>query len=108
MSSEKEGNNFITGYGIKNAKIVSDKKRQLYKAFGLSKGKLKQLFNKASIARSKEAKSKGHHISFPKGNVFQMPGVFLVSQGSIVKEFRHKHAGEVPDYVDMSTCPISY
>lgn len=65
-----------------------------------------QLFNKESIARSKIAQSKGHKITSPKGNVFQMPGVFLVKDKMIVKEFRHSHVGEVPNYIDMSTCPL--
>lgn len=94
-------------YGIKNAKIISDKKRNLYKEFGLVKGSISQIINKNSIARKKEASEKGFKITMPKGNVLQMPGVFLISEGEIVKEFRHAHAGEIPDYDELSTCPLT-
>ena len=79
----------------------------MYKEFGLVKGSFKQIINKKSIARKKEAAEKGFKITLPKGSIFQMPGVFLINNGEIVKEFRHKHSGEVPDYNELSTCPVS-
>lgn len=106
MSPPEEGKAFIDKYKIKKAKLISDPDCKLYQKFGLVKGSLKQLFGKESLARSFEANDQGHGISKIQGDVFQMPGVFLISQGEILKSFHHKHVGELPDYSSLSTCPV--
>jgi hypothetical protein len=39
-----------------------------------------------------------------EGDATQMPGVFLLHRGEILKAFKHKTAADRPDYLDM-ICP---
>jgi hypothetical protein len=36
-----------------------------------------------------------------------MPGAFLVYRGRVIKEFIHVSAADRPDYVHLSTLPVS-
>ncbi len=106
MSEPTEGRSFLEKYNLKEAKIISDPERKLYQKFGLARGSVKQIFGKESLARSFEANDAGHKISKIQGDVFQMPGVFLIHKGEVIKAFRHTHVGELPDYEELSVCPI--
>ena len=103
MSKPEAGKAFIETYGIKNAKLISDPKLKLYKEFGLKKASFDQIVNECTIKRSKEASDKGHKITSPAGDISQLAGVFLIKDGKLKKEFRHKDAGELPDYLELST-----
>jgi hypothetical protein len=40
-----------------------------------------------------------------EGDGTQMPGVFLIHQGRVVRRFVHGNAAERPDYVKLSQLP---
>ncbi|MFO0508824.1 MAG: AhpC/TSA family protein, partial [bacterium] len=42
-----------------------------------------------------------HGIGSAEGDVTQMPGVFLVFHGEILKSYRHQSAADRPDYVAL-------
>jgi hypothetical protein len=39
------------------------------------------------------------------GDTLQMPGVFLVSRGEVVRAFRHELTSDLPDYMSLASCP---
>jgi hypothetical protein len=39
------------------------------------------------------------------GDGFQMPGVFLVHHGVVLRSFRHETAAQRPDYRALARCP---
>jgi hypothetical protein len=45
----------------------------------------------------------GHRIGRVVGDGMQMPGVFLVYRGQIIRSFRHKTIADRPDYVALAS-----
>ena len=76
---------------------IADPEGQLYRGFGLGKGKLGQLLGPSVWARGMQAFLRGHFVGRPQGDVTLMPGFFLVEDRSICWEHRSRHAGDHPD-----------
>ena len=49
----------------------------------------------------------GHSVGPIDGNVFRMPGTFLVLDGEVVRSYRHKTAADRPDYVALARVPAA-
>jgi peroxiredoxin len=85
---------------------ISDPEARLYRAFGLARGRLGQLFGGPIWPRAFAAIFRGRHGLGPlAGDGFRMPGAFLVADGRIVQAFRHATAADRPDYVALAACP---
>jgi peroxiredoxin len=81
---------------------IQDSDRQLYRAFGLKRGTLRQLFGPKVIVRGLKAGLLDRHgLGRVKADSFQMPGVFLIHRGRIVRRFRHSTAADRPDYLQI-------
>ncbi len=48
----------------------------------------------------------GNFIGKLQGDGFQMPGVFLIKDGEVIKSFIHKTAADRPDYLVLAACNI--
>ncbi len=78
---------------------ISDPNQELYRAFGLKRGSVGQLFGPKVWWRGLNAGIlAGHGLGKPAANSSQMPGVFLLEQGLVAKRFRHRSAADRPDY----------
>lgn len=106
-SNDFEARRVFAEFGLSDLDRVSDPDRVLYRAVGLRRGRFGQLFGPRVIARGIQAWLAGHGVALPKEDPLQMPGVFLLQNGKIVRAFRHAHAGERPDYAAMSVCEAS-
>lgn len=82
-----------------------DPDQKLYKAFGVKRGRLSQLFGPKVLWR---ALSGGvlirHGIGSASADPAQMPAIFLLSNSAIVRRFRHRSAADRPDY--LSFCAL--
>ena len=107
MGTPEEGEEHLEPFGLDGCAHVSDPSSSLYRAFRLERGRFGQLFGPATWLRGLRAMLAGHFVGKNIGDGFQMPGVFLLHRGELLKEFRHAHAGEVPDYRELGACPIS-
>ncbi len=108
MGREDEAANYMAKYGLENEARISDRNCELYRAFDLQRGNLRQTFGiKSWIRGAWLLFRKGIAPGLLVGDGFRMPGVFLVYQGVIVKEFRHKSVADVPNYEYMSACRVS-
>ena len=76
---------------------VSDVDRDLYRAFGLSRGRLGELFGLRAWVAGLRAFAKGHFIGRPVGDPWMMPGMFLAHRNEILWSHRFEHAGDQPD-----------
>lgn len=86
-------------YGLQDVHRFSDQGRRFYRAFGLRRGTLSQLFGPTSWRRAFQAGVRdGHGAGRLQGNGFQMPGVFLVDQGNIIAGYAHLTVSDRPDY----------
>lgn len=104
LDSEEGGKRFLERFGLTGVASWSDPGRQIYRAFELRRGKFWQLFRPRVWWRGMQAAIFGRHGFGPlAGDATQMPGLFLLSQGRIVRSFRHSTAADRPDYVKFAS-----
>lgn len=110
MSREPQAGSFFRKYGLEDLPRVSDPQRSLYRAFGLGRGGLMQLAGPAVWLRAiRAAIFQRHGVGEAVGDVFQMPGVFMVYHGHVVRSFVHHSVADRPDYrgfVALQSVPI--
>lgn len=96
---------FTAAYGMADVAAVSDPERRLYRGLGLRRGRIGQLFGWTVWLRGTKSFFSGHHPGVLEGDGTQMPGVFLIHHGKVVKRFIYSHAAERPDYVSLCRLP---
>lgn len=79
------------------AVAIADPHAELYRAFDVDRGGMRQMFGLGSWKAGIRATLKGNMINRRIGDAWTMPTVFAVRNGSIVGEFRGRHAGDHPD-----------
>lgn len=102
MGTAEQGAERFAKYGLSDVTRVHDPKQELYAAFDLKRATLSQVFGWQVWQRGWEAFANGHSVGMLAGDGFQMPGVFLLHRGVIVREFRHQTAAERPDYLALA------
>ncbi len=86
-------------HGLHDVDRICDPGQELYDAFGLKRGSVRQLFGPKVWWRGIQAGIiAGHGIGRPAADAAQMPGMFLLEQGVIAGRFRHRSAADRPDY----------
>lgn len=105
LGSEEQAAEFFPRYELGEVPRISDPQGALYRAFGLARGTWRQLLGwrvwwRGLIAALVER----HGWGGLKGDGRQMPGVFLISQGRIVRGYRHATSADRPDYVALARC----
>ncbi|MEM9549082.1 MAG: SelL-related redox protein [Bacteroidota bacterium] len=106
MSDDVTANKYFKKYGIPGIEHVSNPECDLYASFGLTKGSVSQLFGLKNWIRGFEVTViKGTPIGLRQiGDGFQMPGVFLISEGDIMDSYIHASASDRPDYESLISC----
>lgn len=102
MASEEAAGPFFEEFGIGDAPRYSDPERSLYAALELKRGSLGALAGPKVWAGAVRALVGGHRQSETQGDPAQLPGVFLVVKGKIVKAHRSADPSERPDYVSLA------
>lgn len=65
--------------------IVCDPERQLYQAFELKRTRLRRLASPSLLVKGVRALSQGHAMGMPAGDVYQLPGVFIIDQDGRIR-----------------------
>ena len=82
---------------VRSFVCLSDPYKQAYNAYGLSRGSMAKIFAPNVFARGFQATLHGHFVGMPKGDPFQMPGLFAVdSQGVVLFAHRSKDVSDTP------------
>jgi AhpC/TSA antioxidant enzyme len=102
MGMPGEGEALLERYHLRGVDAIADPLRELYQAFDLHQGSFVQLFGPRTIARGMMATLKGHVNGWLEGDALQLPGAFVVSQGHVLRAYRHTHAGDHPDYMALA------
>ncbi|MDA8743679.1 SelL-related redox protein [Rubripirellula amarantea] len=90
-------------YGLTDCDHVSDPGCELYRAYGLRRGTLGQLFGPDVWWRGfKAAILSRHGVGKLDGDGFQMPGAFLVENNRIVEAYRHQAVSDRPDVCQIA------
>ncbi|MEM9884313.1 MAG: SelL-related redox protein [Bacteroidota bacterium] len=107
MSENKLAERYFNRYDLAGIDHVSDPSCLYYAAFGLTKGNFTQLFGLKSWVRGFQAGVlNGHLVGAQLGDGFQMPGVFVISNGQVQNSFIHKIASDRPDYESLVECCV--
>lgn len=105
MSDESTASKYFSRYKLENPIHISDPECHYYQKFGLVKGNFNQLFGLNTWIRGfQEGVINGHGLGSQLGDGFQMPGVFLIQNGSIKEQYIHKEASDKPDYERLIEC----
>jgi hypothetical protein len=83
------------------ARAVSDPERALYRALGVERMGLKEMFHPGVIACGLRAASKGNAQTKATADPMQMPGVFLVQGERILWQHDYAHGGDSPDWENL-------
>jgi hypothetical protein len=105
MANEDQAQKFFAQYGVEDLPHFSDPKKILYNEFGLETGSFTQVLGIKSFVRGFEAFK--HGIGKPVGDVWQMPGTFLIHKGEVIESFINETVSDKPDYEKM-VCSLDY
>jgi len=98
--------NLLRKKGLGSLDNIYDADRSLYRAFGLRRAKVSQVFGFNIWPRAFAALRK-YGAGIPAGDPFQMPGVFLLHRCEILHSFRHSKISDRPDYSSITAEFIS-
>ncbi len=102
MDDEKRSAGFFERYDLGDIDRIADPSGALYRAFDLGKAGLKELLGFSVWGRGLKAIFTGNTPGVPRGDTLQMPGVFLIHQGRILREFVHKTIADRPDFQTLA------
>jgi hypothetical protein len=107
MGTEKQAEALLSLFDLSDVERFSDPERRLYNAFGLERTTLGRLLGPASWLGMVRAGFKSPFLPGKKlkgivGDVLQMPGVFLLSEGRIVGDFKPERVDKRPEYLEMA------
>ena len=92
-----EGRVFLRRYWPA-ARAVADAQKRFYAGLGIGRGGLLQLFGPGVWSAARRARRKGLAQGRPSGDLWMMPGLFIVREGRIVWAHEYAHAGDQPDF----------
>ncbi len=89
-------------YGLDQAEVVADHSRKLYRAMGLGRGSLMQLYSPVVWLKGLwYGAVKGHGIGREDGDAAQMPGAFVIHKGQVFSSYYCRSAADRPDFVAL-------
>jgi hypothetical protein len=102
LGTAEQGAERFAKYGLAEVARIHDPQQKLYAAFDLKRATLAQVFGLKVWQRGWEAFANGHGVGMLAGDGLQMPGVFLLHHGQVLREFRHESAADRPDYAALA------
>ncbi len=108
MGDEAQGAELAERFRLEDVPFISDPDRELYRALGLPRGSLRQFLGPKVWGRGlRTALINRRGFGKPVGDVRQMPGVFVVYRGEVLRSFLHKTSADKPDYLALAKTAIS-
>lgn len=102
MGEPESMENLLQRYNLVGLDRIVDVNQDLYRTFGLKRGTLRQLFGLTVLNRAVIGGALARHgIGWLHGDSAQMPGLFLIHQGAILRRFRHRSVADRPDYAEL-------
>ena len=103
MIDKQSATAILTQYSLHDIPQVSDPEGILYKRFNLKRGGIRQLFGLQVLLRGfKAGVIDRHGLGKEQGDIFQMPGIFLLKNGQVLKKYLHGRASDRPDYENLA------
>lgn len=102
MHAESLAARYFAEYGLGDVRRVSDPQHRLYEAFGLIRARPAHWLSWAVLRRYVDAIFRGgHRPGYVGGDVLQMPGMFLLRQGEVVRSFRPTQVSDQHDLLQF-------
>ncbi len=93
---------FFARWRMHDVPRVSDPQQEVYKRFGLKRGSLIQVIGLGVWLPGLKSILRGHFPGVPRGDIFQLPGAFVVRDGRVVREFAAKDSAEHPEWGEFA------
>jgi len=107
MSSRERFRQFAGGYQLEDLDHITNPNRDFYRAFGLKRGNLRQLFGLEVWKRGIQAGLRdGHGLGAADGDTTQMPGAFLLHKRAVIRSHRHFLASDRLHYFLFCALPF--
>lgn len=105
MPSE-EADDLLAKYRLEDVPHIGDPEGKIYEAFGMKPGSFRQVMGPGVWWPGLKATLFQRHFpGRPQGDVFRMPGAFLVHRGAILREFRSNRSSDRVDFERLVDCP---
>ncbi len=93
---ERDGSPFFAKHWP-DAQAIADPEGALATAFGIPRGRFRQLFGIRALGSALRALARGYGIGKPSGDVLRMPGIVVIDGAAVAHEIPFEHIGERPD-----------
>lgn len=100
QGTSTEGRAFLRRYWPE-ARAVSDPDLGFYEAFGVRRASWIEALGPKVFAARRRAAAKGHENGPRSGDIWRMPGIFLVENGRILWRFEPEHAADHPEFATL-------
>jgi peroxiredoxin len=107
MAADARAKDLLADYWLADLPRISDSARVLYRAFGVPRATLAGLFGWSVLRRAMRAWRRGHRPGRIAGDLFQLAGAFLISEGRILRAARCETATEQADPRQLALAPIA-
>lgn len=105
MADPARAAEILLDYGLESVDAVSDPDRDIYQKLGLRRGSFSKVFGLRIWWKAfKNGLKNGHPIGSIEGDLYQMPGIFVIEKGKVVSKFVHKTIADTPDYYALAAC----
>jgi hypothetical protein len=100
-ASAEEAAPWFARYGLSDVTTISDPERRHYQAFGLGRTAAASMVDPRVWMRG-AASAMAHGFGPQSYEMMrQLPGVFVVQNGSVLAEYRHQSPSDRPDYLGL-------
>ncbi len=107
MMNDDQAAAMFAEYGLADVPRVSDPDRELYRAFHVERGAVKDVAGPGVWWRGFKATIlERHGFGRPQGDTRQLGAAVLLREGQVDRAFRHSTSADRPDYVDLASCPV--
>jgi hypothetical protein len=97
QGSPTEARVFLNRYWS-SGRSISDPELGFYEAFGVHQGSFLQTIGPGVLLSTRRAAAKGYENGPRDGDIWRMPGAFLVRGGDILWRHEFRHAADYPDF----------
>ena len=101
QGSSTESRAFLRRYWPE-ARVVSDPEFEFYDAFGVGRASVIKALGPSVLRARFRASAKGHENGARSGDIWRMPGVFVVEGARVLWAHRPRHAADHPDFAQLA------
>jgi hypothetical protein len=105
MMSTADAAKLYDKYGLADLPHICDADGKVYQAFGMKPGSISQIVGPRVWWKGfKAAFVEGHWPGVPKGDVYRMPGAFVLDRGEILESVIPCNSSEQIDFGTLARC----